>query len=127
MHSELSAATPVRTAHEQYSQSLRVARKLIAQTLSFFADREDDVLQRLRAHLLELIDARPPMAQGQNLRSIHTLLGKFGTEFHTALQASLSDELSAALTSALPDPGKLGSRPAPLGEGQQGCPGMVHR
>ncbi len=120
MHSELSAATPVRTAHEQYGQSLRVARKLIAQTLSFFADREDDVLQRFRTHLLELIDARPPMAQGQNLRSIHTLLGKFGTEFHTALQTSLSEELSAALTSALPDPAKLSSRAMPLDDGRQG-------
>ena len=120
MHSELSAATPVRTVHEQYGQSLRVARKLIAQTLSFFADREDDVLQRLRTHLLELIDARPPLAQGQNLRSIHTLLGKFTTEFHTALQASLFEELSAALTSALPDPAKLNSRAMPLDSGQQG-------
>ena len=120
MHSELSAATPVRTAHEQYGQSLRVARKLIAQTLSFFADREDDAMQRFRTHLLELIDARPPMAQGQNLRSIHTLLGKFSTEFHTALQASLSEELSAALTSALPDPAKLSSRAMPLDDGRQG-------
>ena len=120
MHSELSAAMPVRTAHEQYGQSLRVARKLIAQTLSYFADREEDVLLRLRTHLLELIDARPPMAQGQNLRSIHTLLGKFGTEFHTAVQAALSQELSAALASVLPDPAKLSSRPMPLDEGQQG-------
>ena len=119
MHSELSAATPVRTVHEQYGQSLRLARTLIAQTLRFFADREDDALQRLRIHLMELVDARPPMAQGQNFRSIHTLLGKFGTEFHQALQATLSEELFSALTSALPDPGKLGSRPAPLSEVQQ--------
>ena len=120
MHSELSAATPVRTAHEQYGQSLRVARKLIAQTLSFFADREDDVLERLRTHLLELVDARPPMQQGQNLRSIHTLLGKFSAEFHIALQAALSEELSAALSSALPDPAKLNSRAMPLDDGRQG-------
>ena len=120
MHSELSAATPVSTAHEQYGQSLRLARKLIAQTLSFFADREDEVLQRFRTHLLELIDARPPMAQGQNMRSIHTLFGKFSSEFHTALQASLSEELSAALTSALPDPAKLNSRAMPLDDGPQG-------
>ena len=120
MHSELSAATPVRTAYEQYGQSLRLARKLIAQTQSFFADRENDVLQRLRAHLMELVDARPPMAQGQNFRSIHTLLGKFGSEFHLALLDALSEELSASLTCALPDPGTLGSRPAPLSEGQHG-------
>ena len=119
-HSELPAATPVRTAHEHYGQSLRVAGKLITQTLGFFADREDDVLQRLRNHLLQLVDARPPLTQGQNLRSIHTLLGKFSTKFHTALQASLSEELSAALTSALPDPLKLSSRPMPLDDGQQG-------
>lgn len=111
---------PARTAHEQYGQSLRVARKLMAQTLAYFADREDQVLQRLRTHLLELIDARPPMAQGQNLRSIHTLLGKFSAEFHRALQSALSDELSAALTLVLPDPATWGSRAMPLDAGQQG-------
>lgn len=119
-HFELSAATPLRTAHEQYGQSLRLARKLIAQTLGFFADREGDALQRLRAHLMELVDARPPLAQSQNFRSIHALLGKFGNEFQQALQAALSDELSASLASALPDPAKLGTRPIPLDEGLQG-------
>ena len=122
-YSELTAATPVRTAHEQYGQSLRLARKLIAQTLGYFADREEDVLKRLRTHVMELVDARPPMARGQNLRSIHTLLGKFGSEFHAALQATLSEELSAALTSALPDPAKLNSRAMPLVDGKQG-PGL---
>jgi hypothetical protein len=120
MHSVLSASTPVRTAHEQYGQSLRLARKLIAQTLSFFSNHEDEALQLLRTHLMELVDARPSMTQGQNLRSIHTMLGKFSAEFNQALQAALSEELSAALTSALPDPTRIGSRPVPLDDGHQG-------
>ncbi len=116
-YSELSASMPLRTVHEQYGQSLRVARKLVSQTLSFFAEREDDVLQRLRAHLMDLVDARPPVSQGQNFRSIHTMLGKFGPDFHKALQAALLHELSEALTTALPDPRKLGQ---PQVEGNDG-------
>ena len=73
MHSELANTPPGRTAHEQYGQSMRLARKLIAQTLSFFADREEDVLQRLRTHLIDLIDSRPSAVQGQNFRSIYVL------------------------------------------------------
>ena len=110
MHSELAATPPGRTAHEQYGQSMRLARKLIAQTLSFFADREEDALQRLRAHVIDLVDARPPLVRGQNLRSIYVLLGKYSAEFHQALQAALAEEISAALALALPDPKKLGQR-----------------
>ena len=110
MHSELATTPPGRTAHEQYGQSMRLARKLIAQTLSFFTDREEDALQRLRAHVIDLVDARPPPAQGQNFRSIYVLLGKFSTEFHQAVQAALAEEISAALSLALPDPKKLGQR-----------------
>ena len=110
LHSELANAPPERTAYEQYGQSMRLARKLIAQTLSFFADHEEDALQRLRNHLMELVDARPSLVQGQNLRSIYVLLGKFSVEFHQALQAALAEEISAALALALPDPKKLGQR-----------------
>ncbi len=109
-YSELSATMPLRTAHEQYGQSLRIARKLVTQTLGFFSQHEDEVVQRLRAHLMDLVDARPPIAQGQNWRSIHAMLGKFGGAFNHSLQSALSDELSDALATALPDPRKLGQR-----------------
>ncbi|OYT90418.1 MAG: hypothetical protein CFE43_18480 [Burkholderiales bacterium PBB3] len=110
LHSELATTPPGRTAHEQYGQSMRLARKLIAQTLSFFADREEDALEGLRAHVIALVDARPPLVQAQNLRSIYVLLGKFSAEFHQALQSALAEEISAALSLALPDPKKLGQR-----------------
>jgi hypothetical protein len=119
-HSELSANMPLRTSHEQYGQSLRLARKLIAQALSFFSTHEEETLNLLRNHLMDLVDARPGMARGQNLRSIHLLLGKYGAKFHQAIQAALAEEFSAALANALPDPSKLNSRSAPLDDGLQG-------
>ncbi len=128
--SESSAAPLAPTGLAQYGQSLRLARKLIAQTLRYFADREDDVLQYMRAHLRGLVDARPPLAQSQIFRSVHTLLGNFGAEFHGALQAALSEVLATVLTSALPEPAKnrrasgalgrwaAGSGPQPDGYGR---------
>lgn len=118
-HSDL-AATPARSGPEQFGQSLRLARKLIAQTLSFFADREQAGLDLLRAYLIELMDARPSAAQAQNLRSIYHLLGRHAAKYHQAVQAALAQELSQALSQALPDPARLKSRPMPIDEGQDG-------
>ncbi|OYU42967.1 MAG: hypothetical protein CFE44_20980, partial [Burkholderiales bacterium PBB4] len=119
-HSDLAVAPPERTAYEQYGQAMRLARKLIAQTLSFFADREADAVERMRAHVINLVDARPPLTRAQNLRSIHLLLGKFSSQFGQAVQAALAEELSTALSLALPDPRKLSKRGAATDDANEG-------
>lgn len=90
----MSSSVPGRTAHEQHGHAMRLARKLIALTLTYFSDNEDKALSLVRAHLMDLVDAKPSLTQGQNYRSIHTLLARYAEDFNHALQASLADELS---------------------------------
>ncbi len=75
---------------------------LIAQTLSYFADRETQALAMVRDRLMALVDDKPSLGQGQNLRSAHLLLGKYGAQFNSAFQKALADEMSEELTSSLP-------------------------
>jgi hypothetical protein len=86
----------------QGGQALRLVRTLIAQTLAYFAVHESKTLEVVRAHLMELVDAKPPLGQGQNLRSAHLLLGRYAPQFNEALQKSLATALSEELISILP-------------------------
>lgn len=86
----------------QGGQALRLVRTLIAQTLAYFAAHESKTLEMVRSHLMELVDAKPPLGQGQNLRSAHLLLGRYAPQFNEALQKSLATALSEELTSILP-------------------------
>ncbi len=85
-------------------QARRHIRGLVGKTLAFFIEREDENLKLVRAHLLDLLDARPPQARAQNLRSASMLLYKqasvFNKAFHTALQTSMDEELHLALNGA---------------------------
>ncbi len=86
----------------QGSEALRLARTLIAQTLAYFSEHESKALEMVRAHLMELLDAKPPLGQGQNLRSAHLLLGRHAPQFNQAFQQSLASALSGELTTILP-------------------------
>jgi hypothetical protein len=96
------------TSQRQGSQAWRLARTLIAQTLAYFAEHESKALEMVRAHLMELVDAKPPLGQGQNLRSAHLLLGRYAPQFNQALQKTLAAALSEELATILP----LQARPA---------------
>jgi hypothetical protein len=89
-----------RTGREQ--QVLALARTLVTQTLAHVAKHEDQTLTRVRDRLMALVDAKPPLGQGQNLRSIHLLLGRYGDRFNRAFQKTLAEELSGELSAALP-------------------------
>lgn len=82
----------------------RHIRNLIGKTLAFFSEREDENLQLVRAHLLDLLDARPTQVRAQNLQSASMLLYKqaevFNQAFQTALQTSMEEELHLALNAA---------------------------
>ena len=86
----------------QGGQTVRLARTLIAQTLAYVAEHESKNLEMVRAHLMELVDAKPPLGQGQNLRSAHLLLGRYAPRFHQAYQKTLADGLSEELNAILP-------------------------
>ena len=82
-----------------------MARTLVAHTLAYFAEHEDRLLEMVRARLMELVDAKPPLGQGQNLRSAHLLLGRYGAQFHRAMQQALAEGLSEELATLLPQMG----------------------
>lgn len=84
-------------------QARRHLRTLIARTLVYFAEREADNLQMVRAHLLILMDARPPQAQAQNLRSAYVLLGKHAEAFHRAFRAAIQSSIDDEARRAFPD------------------------
>ena len=85
-HSSGQSAT-----HGHPNQTVGLARTLIAQTLAYFGKNDARLLDMVRAHLMELIDAKPGLGVGQNLRSAHALLGRYGTRFNSALQKSLAN------------------------------------
>ena len=82
--------------------AVRLAQTLIAQTLAYFAEHEAKNLNLVRAHLLELVDDKPAMGQGQNLRSAHLLLGKYAMQFNRGFQQTLADGMGAELALILP-------------------------
>lgn len=87
------------------AQVLRHVQTLIARTQSYFAERQDTHLKNLRAHLFELVDARPSTAQSQNLRTAAVMLDKqasrFTGFFQAALREAIEDELEAVMPGAL--------------------------
>lgn len=95
------------TDRDLRTHARRHLRSLIDKTLDYFAAREDEHLQLVRAHLLDLLDARPSQTQAQNLRSAFMLLSKraevFKRAFHVALQASLGEAVRLAV------PAEMGS------------------
>jgi hypothetical protein len=82
----------------------RHLRGLIGQTLAYFAEHEAENLASLRAHLLELAEARPSLERMQNLRSASHVLKqhaeKFNSAFQEALQAAMEGELQSLLPQA---------------------------
>ena len=84
------------------SQAVRLARMLIAQTLAYFAERETQTLTLVRDRLMALVDDKPALGQGQNLRSAHLLLGKYAAQFNRAFQKTLADEMGEELATILP-------------------------
>ena len=81
---------------------LRHVRTLITGTLAFFAQRQEEHLKTLRAHLFELIDARPHMTQAQNLRTAGVTLDKQADLFNRSFQAALKESIEEELESVLP-------------------------
>ncbi|MDO8448512.1 MAG: DUF1631 domain-containing protein [Rhodoferax sp.] len=84
-------------------QARRHIRALMGKTLAYFADHESDNLTLVREHLLDLVDARPSQARGQNLRSACLLLHKHADVFNRAFQAALQTSLEEEVRSILPD------------------------
>ncbi len=87
---------------EQQVQAVRLARLLMAQTLAYFSTNESKNINLVRARLIELVDAKPSVVQGQNLRSAYMLLGFHAERFNRALQTTLSDGLKDELKLVLP-------------------------
>lgn len=79
-------------------------RILTGKTLAYFAQHQSEHLTLIRAHLLDLIDARPPLAQAKNMRSAWSALDKqapvFNEAFQAALQKSIDDEVRLVLSEA---------------------------
>ena len=84
---------------------LRHIAAMIARVQSYFAQHQDEHLQRLRGHFFEQVDSRPHTTQAQNLRTAGVMLDKQATIFNRAFQAalreSIEDEVEAVLPGAL--------------------------
>jgi hypothetical protein len=81
----------------------RHLRGLMGQALAFFSEHESDNLNRVRAHLLELADARPSMARMQNLRSAGHVLKQHAETFNRSFQDALKVGMEAELKALLPE------------------------
>jgi hypothetical protein len=92
------------TGQEQSGQAARLSRTLVSRILMYVAQNQPRSLTRVRAHLLELIDAKPSLGRAQNLRSAHALLGRYGDLFNRALNKALADGLAEQVALALPSP-----------------------
>jgi len=86
----------------QPSQKVQLVRALMTQTLAYFTRNDARLVDMVRAHLMELVDDRPALGLGQNLRSAHALLGRYGPPFNRALQKSLANGLADELAGILP-------------------------
>ncbi|MFZ2307174.1 MAG: DUF1631 family protein [Rhodoferax sp.] len=91
------------SATGQPSQKVQLVRALMTQTLAYFTRNDAKLVEMVRARLMELVDDRPSLGQGQNLRSAHALLGRYGAQFNRALQKSLANGLADELASILPE------------------------
>lgn len=87
----------------QPSQKVQLVRALMTQTLAYFTRNDARLVEMVRARLMELIDDRPALGLGQNLRSAHALLGRYGAQFNRAMQKSLANGLADELSSILPN------------------------
>ena len=99
VQSQLSSTTAA-TGHNR--PAVRLAHTLIAQTQAYFAEHETKNLNLVRAHLMELVDDKPAMGQGQNLRSAHLLLGKYAMQFNRGFQQTLADCMASELALIVP-------------------------
>lgn len=93
---------------------------LMAQTLAYFAAHETKSLNLVRGHLMELVDAKPTVVQGQNLRSAHMLLGRHAEGFNRALQSALAEGLKSELIQVLPNAGPAAAGAATPNSGLDG-------
>lgn len=101
-------------------QARRHIRSLIGKTLAYFSEHEDDHLNLVREHLLDLVDARPPQARAQNLRSASILLHKKADVFHRAFQTALQAALDEAVRIALSEAASAESRRPPAADALDG-------
>lgn len=85
------------TGRDSNVQARRHLRSLIDKTLAYFGQHQADYLKLIREHLLDLLEARPPQEQANNLRSAWSLLDKqadaFNSAFQAALQTLMEDEV----------------------------------
>ena len=98
----MSASSPASLDAVARALVLRHVRTLITSALAYFAQRQEEHLKTLRAHLFELVDARPHMAQAQNLRTAGVMLGKQADLFNRSFQAALKESIEEELESVLP-------------------------
>ena len=84
---------------------LRHVAAMIARVQSYFAQHQDEHLQRLRGHFFEQVDGRPHTTQAQNLRTAGVMLDKqaaiFNRAFQAALRESIEDEVEAVMPGVL--------------------------
>ena len=103
----MSARLPASLDAAARTLVLRHVRTLITSTLGFFAQRQEEHLKILRSHIFELVDARPHMAQAQNLRTAGGLLDKqadlFNRSFQAALKEAIEEEVEQVMPGALAD------------------------
>ena len=98
----MSASSPALFDAAARTLVLRHVRTLITSTLAFFAQRQEEHLKKLRAHLFELFDARPNMTQAQNLRTAGMMLDNQADLFNRSFQAALKESIEEELESVLP-------------------------
>ena len=108
MNREQFISTAKRSGTEPPSPAIRLARMLIAQTLAYFAEHEAKNLTLVRNRLMELVDDKPSLGQGQNLRSAHLLLGKYAQQFNRGFQQTLVDCLNEELAAIVPQLAQAG-------------------
>ena len=98
----MSASSPASLDAATRTLVLRHVRTLITSTLAFFAQRQQEHLKILRAHLFELVDTRPHVAQAQHLRTAGGMLDKQADLFNRSFQAALKESIEEELESVLP-------------------------
>lgn len=81
----------------------RYVRSLIDKTRAYFGQHQADHLKLIRDHLIDLLDARPPQSQANNLRSAWSLLDKQAEAFNSAFQAALQVSMDEELLLVLPE------------------------
>ena len=87
---------------EQQVQTVRLVRMLIAQTLAYFSANASHNLTLVRAHLMELVDDKPSVVQGQNFRAAHAVLGRNSEAFNRAVHTALAEGMKRELVQVLP-------------------------